>query len=65
MKYIEVLEDKLGKKAEKVFLPMQLGDVPDTSADVKDLSNYINYKPSTSIEEGIEQFVKWYLEYYK
>ena len=65
MKYIEVLEDKLGKKAEKIFLPMQLGDVPDTSADVKDLSNYINYKPSTSIEEGIEQFVEWYLEYYK
>ncbi|BCO08947.1 NAD-dependent epimerase [Desulfolithobacter dissulfuricans] len=65
MRYIEVLEDCLGKKAKKNFLPMQDGDVPATYADVSDLVREINFKPDTSIEEGIQKFVDWYREYYK
>ncbi len=65
MRYIEVLEDCLGKKAQKNFLPMQDGDVPATYADVSDLVREINFKPDTSIEEGIQKFVDWYREYYK
>jgi len=64
MRYIEVLEDCLGKKAEKNFLPMQDGDVPATYADVDDLVREINFKPATSIEDGIRKFVDWYREYY-
>jgi UDP-glucuronate 4-epimerase len=65
MKFISVLEDKLGKKAEKIFMDMQLGDVLRTYADVSDLQRDINFKPVTSIEEGISKFVEWYKEYYK
>ena len=65
MRYIEVLEDCLGKKAEKNFLPMQLGDVPATYADVTDLEKDVGFKPDTSIEEGIKLFVEWYKEYYQ
>jgi UDP-glucuronate 4-epimerase len=64
LKYIEVLEQKLGKKAEKELLPLQPGDVPDTYADVEALVNDVGYKPATSIEEGIEKFVLWYQSYY-
>jgi len=64
MKFIEVLEDCLGKKAEKNFLPMQPGDVHETCADVDDLIN-IGFKPSTPIEKGIKKFVEWYLDYYE
>lgn len=64
MHYIEVLESCLGKKAEKNLLPLQLGDVPDTYADVSDLVKDVEYKPATSVEQGIEQFVKWYLDYF-
>jgi UDP-glucuronate 4-epimerase len=64
MRYIEVLEDCLDKKAEKNFLPMQAGDVPATYADVDDLVREIGFKPGTSIEEGIRRFVEWYREYY-
>ena len=63
--YIEVLEDCLGKKAERNLLPMQAGDVPDTYADVEALVQDVDYKPKTSVEEGIKNFVKWYQEYYK
>jgi UDP-glucuronate 4-epimerase len=63
MKFIEVLEDCLGKKAEKNLLPMQPGDVHETCADVDDLIN-IGFKPSTPIEKGIKKFVEWYLSYY-
>ena len=63
MQFIEVLEDCLGKKAEKNLLPMQPGDVHETCADVDDLIN-IGFKPSTPIEKGIKEFVKWYLDYY-
>lgn len=65
LRYIEVLEDCLGKKAEKELLPMQLGDVPDTYADVDALVEDVDYKPSTPIETGIENFVRWYRDYYK
>jgi UDP-glucuronate 4-epimerase len=65
MYFIEVLENKLGKKAIKNLLPLQEGDVPETYADVDDLMNDVDFKPSTTIEYGIEQFVNWYKEYYK
>lgn len=63
--FIEVLESKLGRKAVKNFLPLQDGDVPETYADIDDLMRDVGFKPATSIETGIEQFVNWYLEYYK
>jgi len=65
MRYIEILEEKLGKVAVKNLLPLQPGDVPATFADVDALVEDVNYKPSTSIEKGIEKFVSWYKEYYK
>ena len=64
MRYIEILEDCLGKKAEKNFLPMQPGDVPATYADVSTLQNDVGYAPGTPIEQGIANFVDWYKEYY-
>jgi UDP-glucuronate 4-epimerase len=64
MHYIEVLEDCLGKKAEKNLLPLQPGDVPDTYANVQDLIDDVGYKPDTAVEQGIENFVKWYREFY-
>ncbi|NOQ34306.1 MAG: NAD-dependent epimerase/dehydratase family protein [Methylococcaceae bacterium] len=65
MKYIEVLEQCLGKTAEKELLPLQAGDVPDTYADVEALVQDVAYKPSTPIETGIKQFVDWYKNYYR
>jgi len=65
MKFIEVLEDCLGKKAKKNLLPMQPGDVPATYADVDDLIKDVGFKPTTAIEEGIKKFVEWYREYYE
>ncbi|MBU1566774.1 MAG: NAD-dependent epimerase [Proteobacteria bacterium] len=65
MRYIEVLEETLGKKAEKRFLPMQPGDVPATYADVDDLVKDFNYKPGTTLEYGIGRFVEWYKKYFK
>ncbi|HAT73762.1 MAG TPA: hypothetical protein DCS08_02020 [Candidatus Moranbacteria bacterium] len=64
LRYIEVLEDCLGKKAKKKLLPMQQGDVPATVADIKKLRK-LGWAPSTRIEEGIANFVTWYKEYYK
>lgn len=64
MYYIELIEQKLGKKAIKNFLPLQIGDVPDTIADVSDLLSAIEFKPSTTIEEGMDRFLEWYLKYY-
>ena len=63
--FIEVLESKLGKSAVKNFLPMQDGDVPETYANVDDLMNDVGFKPSTSIEDGIGNFVSWYKQYYQ
>ena len=65
MDYIEALEKALGKTAEKEFLPLQPGDVPETYADIKDLFDQFNYKPSTTVEEGIDKFVCWYKNYFK
>ncbi|MFT7218686.1 MAG: UDP-glucuronate 4-epimerase [Candidatus Azotimanducaceae bacterium] len=65
MDYIETLEQKLGKTVKKNMKPLQPGDVPDTYADVQALVDDIGYKPDTPISEGIENFVDWYLNYYK
>ena len=65
LRYIELLEDCLGKKTEKNLLPMQPGDVPDTYADVDDLMRDVGYRPDTPIEVGIEHFVRWYRDYYR
>lgn len=62
--FIEILETQLGKKAIKVFKEMQPGDVKITYADSSALAKYIDYKPVTRIEEGLEKFVKWFKEYY-
>jgi UDP-glucuronate 4-epimerase len=64
MEFIETIENVLGKKAKKEFLPMQPGDVPSTFADVKDLESDIGFKPNTPIKKGIEKFMAWYLDYY-
>ena len=61
---ISALEDALGKKAKKEFLPMQPGDVPATSADTSSLEEWINIKPNTSIKKGVKYFVDWYREFY-
>ena len=63
--YIEVLEQCLGRKAEKNLLPLQIGDVPDTWADAEDLVRDVGYRPATPVEEGVRRFVDWYLGYYK
>ena len=64
MDCIDALEEALGIKAKKEFLPLQPGDVPDTFADVKDLIDDFNFQPSTSIKSGINNFVDWYKSYY-
>ncbi len=63
-RYIEVLEDCLGKKAERNLLPLQPGDVPDTFANVDDLVHDFDYRPNTPIEVGVQRFVDWYMDYY-
>ena len=65
MRYIEVLEECLGIKAEMNMLPLQPGDVPDTYADVTDLIKAVDYEPATTVEQGISAFVEWYRAYYK
>ena len=64
-RYIELLEAKLGRSAQKILLPMQPGDVPDTWADVAELSHDTGYAPSTPVEVGIERFVDWYRAYFR
>ncbi|MBS0514170.1 MAG: NAD-dependent epimerase [Proteobacteria bacterium] len=63
-RYIEILESCLGRSAQKVLLPLQPGDVPDTHADVEELRRDVGYSPATPVEVGIERFVRWYREYY-
>ena len=63
--FISVLEDKLGQKAEKNYMEMQPGDVVRTYADTADLEQAINFKPKTSIEEGLGKYVDWYKEFYQ
>ena len=64
-RFIEVLEECLGRKAEKNYLPMQPGDVPATYADVQDLINDVGYQPETPVETGIRNFVDWYRDFYQ
>jgi UDP-glucuronate 4-epimerase len=64
MDFIEAIEKKLGKKAKKNMLPLQAGDVPSTYADVSDLIEDLDYKPDTSIQEGVGKFIEWYLEFF-
>jgi UDP-glucuronate 4-epimerase len=64
LRYIEVLERCLGRKAVMELLPLQAGDVPDTEADVSDLIEDVGYQPSVSVEDGVAEFVKWYRSYY-
>jgi UDP-glucuronate 4-epimerase len=65
LRFIEVLENCLGKKAQKNMLPLQNGDVPATYADVDDLIRDVGFKPDTTIETGIARFVEWYRGYYR
>ena len=62
--FIEVIEDCLGKKARKNLLPMQPGDVPATYADIDDLIKDVGFRPATTLEDGIPEFIKWYREYF-
>jgi len=64
LRYIEVLEQCLGRKATMEMLPLQAGDVPDTEADVSGLIDAVGYRPKVSVEEGVRQFVRWYLTTY-
>ena len=65
MEFINIIEDNLGIKAKKEFMPIQPGDVEKTFADTENLEKWINFKPGTSIDEGIKNFISWYLNYYK
>ena len=64
LRYIQVLEECLGRKAQMNMLPLQAGDVPDTWADIEDLQRDVGYTPATPVEVGIRRFVDWYLDYY-
>tara|TARA_Y100000816_G_scaffold280999_1_gene255033 strand:+ start:643 stop:1665 length:1023 start_codon:yes stop_codon:yes gene_type:complete len=65
MDYIGALEKALGKKAQINFLPLQAGDVPDTFANTDNLYKKFNYKPSTTVSDGVSNFIKWYKNYYQ
>ncbi|MGK0290078.1 MAG: UDP-glucuronate 4-epimerase [bacterium] len=65
MDFIKAIEKATGKEAHKNYLPMQDGDVPATYADVDDLINDVGFKPNTNIEDGIQNFVAWYRDYYQ
>ena len=65
MDYIDALESALGMKAKKNFMPMQLGDVPKTHADSLELQKWIDFRPETSVKNGVSNFIEWYLDYFK
>ncbi len=65
MNYVLAIERELGKAAKKNFLPMQKGDVEATAANTSKLEEWINYKPNTSVDEGVKKFVEWYTHFYK
>jgi UDP-glucuronate 4-epimerase len=65
LRYIELLEEALGRRAVLDLQPMQKGDVPATTADVSALEEDVGYRPSTPVEVGIPRFVEWYRNYYK
>lgn len=64
MEFVEAIENKLGKVAKKNYMDLQPGDVPETYANVDDLFNNIDFKPETTIQDGVNKFVDWYLKYY-
>ena len=64
MELIDIIEKNLGKKAQIEYLPMQPGDVKESLADIKKSTEKLGYKPITTINKGIPQFIKWYKEYY-
>ena len=64
MKFIEEIEKNLDRVSQKNYLPMQPGDVPASNADVNNLMEDVGYKPETTIEYGVKQFINWYLDYY-
>lgn len=64
LRFIEVIEECLGRKAVMNLLPLQPGDVPDTAADVDALARDVGYRPSTALEQGVRRFVEWYLDFY-
>ena len=64
LRFIEIIEERLGRRAVKKLLPLQPGDVPDTFADVEPLSTDLDYRPSTPIEVGVARFIDWYRDYY-
>jgi UDP-glucuronate 4-epimerase len=64
LRYIEVLEQCLGRKAKMEMLPLQAGDVPDTEADVSELIRAVGYAPRVSVDTGVASFVNWYRDYY-
>ena len=63
--YIGALEDALGRKAARNYLPMQPGDVPATSANTDELDAWVGFKPATPVREGVRRFVEWYREFYR
>ncbi len=65
LRFIQVIEECLGKKAVLNFLPLQAGDVPETCADVDDLIRDVGFKPNTPIEVGVRRFIDWYRSYYQ
>ncbi|TDM14918.1 NAD-dependent epimerase [Macrococcus bovicus] len=65
MEFVEAIENKVGKTAKKNFMDLQAGDVPETYANVEDLFRDINFKPKTNIQDGVNRFVDWYIDYYK
>jgi UDP-glucuronate 4-epimerase len=65
MEYIEAIETKLGKKAEKNLLPIQPGDVPSTYADTSSLEQDFGYRPATTVQEGVSKFIDWYLSFFQ
>lgn len=64
MRYIEVIEEAVGRQAVKNFLPLQAGDVPETCADIDDLVRDVGYRPATPVEVGVRRFVDWFCDYY-
>jgi UDP-glucuronate 4-epimerase len=65
MDFIDAVENSLGVVAEKFFLPLQAGDVVETFADCRELNSWVDFRPSTAVQEGVDNFVKWYREFYK
>jgi UDP-glucuronate 4-epimerase len=64
MDFINIIEEKLGKKAKIKFLPMQVGDIKETHADNRLLSSLTGFTPGTSVAEGVSRFVDWYMDYH-